>query len=152
MTVCAWGHNYEKGHGLQSDVLRVGRKYHQWSIIVVQSLSRVRLFASPHGLQYARLLSFTISQSLLKLIFIESVMPSNHPILYFPLLLLPSVFPSIRAFSNETALHIRWPKYWSFSFTINPSNEHSGLISFRIGWFDLFAVQGTLKSLLQQHS
>ena len=95
-------------------------------------------------------LSFTISQSLLKLMSIESVMPSNHLILCHPFLLLPSIFPSIRAFSNESVLRIRWPKYWSFS--IRPSNEYSGLISFRIDWFDLHAVQGTLKSLFQHHS
>ena len=97
-------------------------------------------------------LSITNSWSLLKLMSIELVMPSNHLILCHPLLLLPSVFPSIRVFSNESVLHIRWPKYWSFSFSISPSNEYSGLISFRIGWFDLLAVQGTLKSLLQHHS
>ena len=97
-------------------------------------------------------LSFTISQSLLKLMSIESVMPSNHLILCHPLLLLPSMFPSIRVFSNESALRIRWPKYWSFSFSISPSDEYSGLISFRMDWLDLLAVQGTLKSLLQHHS
>ena len=96
-------------------------------------------------------LSFTITQSLLKLMSIESVMPSNHLILCCPLLLLPSIFPSIRVFSNESALHIR-PKYWSFSFSISPLNEYSELISFRIDWFDLFAVQGTLKSLFQHHN
>ena len=96
-------------------------------------------------------LSFTVYQSLLKLVSIESVMPSNHLILCCPLLLLPSIFPSIRVFSNELALCIRWPKYWSSSFNISPSNEYSGLISFRMDWFDL-AVQGTLKSLLQHHS
>ena len=96
-------------------------------------------------------LSFTVSWSLLKLMSIESVMPFNHLILCRPLL-LPSVFPCIRVFSNELALHIRWPKYWSFSFNISPSNEYSGLTSFRIDWFDLFAVQGTLKSLLQHNS
>ena len=95
-------------------------------------------------------LSFIISWSSLQLMSLESVMPSNHLILCHPFLLLPSIFPSIRIFSNEQALHIRWPKYWSFSFS--PSNEDSGLISFRIGWFDLLAVQGTLKSLLQHHS
>ena len=97
-------------------------------------------------------LSFTVSRSLLKLMSVESVMPSNHLILCFPLLLLPSVFPSTRVFSNELALCIRWPKYWSFSFSISPSNEYSELISFRMDWFDLLAVQGTLKSLLKHHS
>ena len=94
----------------------------------------------------------TNSQSLPKLISIESVMPSNHLILCYPLLLLPSIFPSISVFSNESALRIRWPKYWSFSFSISPSNEYSGLISFRMDWLDLLVVQGTLKSLLQHHS
>ena len=97
-------------------------------------------------------LSFTISRSLLKLMSIESMMPSNHLILCRPLLLLPSIFPSIRVFSNESALCIRWPNYWSFSFSISPSNKYSGLISFRIDWFDLLSVQGTLKSLLQHHN
>ena len=97
-------------------------------------------------------LSINNSWSLLKLMSIESVMPSNHLILRQPLLLLPSIFPSIRVFSNELALHIRWPKYWSFSFNISASNEHSGLISFRMDWLDLLAVQGTLKSLLQHRS
>ena len=96
-------------------------------------------------------LSITNSQSLLKLMSIESVMPSNHLILWHPLLLLPSIFPNMRVFSNESVLHIRWPKYWSFSFSISPSNEYSGLISFRTNWLDLLAVQGTLKSLLQHH-
>ena len=97
-------------------------------------------------------LSITNSRSLLKLISIELVMPSNYLILCPPLLLPPSIFPSIRVFSNESVLHIRWPKYWSFSFSISPSNEYSGLISFRIDWLDLLAVHGTLKSLLQHHS
>ena len=97
-------------------------------------------------------LSFTISWSLLKLMSIELVMPSNHLIFCCPLLLLSSIFPSIRVFSSDLALHIRWPKYWSFSFSISPTNEYSGLISFRIDWFDLPAVQGILKSLLQHHS
>ena len=97
-------------------------------------------------------LSFTISQSFLKLMSIESVMPANHLILCRPLLLLPSVFPSIRVFSNKLVLCIRWPKYWSFSFSISPSSEYSGLISFRMDWFDLFTVQGALKSLLHHHS
>ena len=96
--------------------------------------------------------SITNSQSLLKLMSIESVMASNHLILFHPLLLLPSIFSSIRVFSNESALRIRWPKYWSFSFSISPSSEHSGLISFRMDWLDLLAVQGTLQSLLQHHS
>ena len=97
-------------------------------------------------------LSYTVSQTLVKLMSIESMMPSNHLILCHPLLLLPSVFPSIRIFSNKSALHIRWPNYWNFSFSISPSNEYSGLISFRMDWFDLLAVQRILKSLLQHHS
>ena len=97
-------------------------------------------------------LSITNSRSLLKLMSIESVMPSKHLILCHPLLLLPSAFPSIRVFSSERVLHVRWPKYWSFSFRIIPSNEYSGLVSFRMDWLDLLAVQGTLKSLLQHHS
>ena len=97
-------------------------------------------------------LSFTISQNLLKLMSIELVMPSNHLILCFPLLFLPLIFPSIRVFSNELVLHIRWPKYWSFSFSISPSNEYSGLISFTIDWFDVLAIQGTLKHFFQNHS
>ena len=118
----------------------------------VQSLSRVRLFVTSWTAARQASLSITNSWSLLKLMSIESVMPSNHLILCCPLLLLPSIFPSIRVFSNESALHIRWPKYWSFSFSISPSNEYSGLISFRMDWLDLLAVQGTLKSLLQYHS
>ena len=118
---------------------------------VVQSLSCVRLFATPWTTAHQASLSFTISRFLLKLTFIESVMPSNHLVLCCPLLLLPSVFPSIRVFHNESVLCIRWPKYWSFSFSISPSNEYSALISFRIDWFDL-AVRGTFKSLLQHHS
>ena len=106
----------------------------------------------PHGLQHAKLLCPSPTRSLLKLMSIESVMPSNHLILCRPLLLPPSIFPSIRVFSNESVLHIRWPKYWSFSFNISPSNEYSGLFSFRMDWLDLLAVQGTLKSLLQHHS
>ena len=116
-----------------------------------QSLSRVRLFAASWTSAHQASLFFTISWSLLKLTSIESGMPSNHLILCWPLLLLPSLFPSIRIFSNESDLCIRWPKYWSFSFSISPSNEYSGLISFRIDWFDLLAVQGTLKRLLQYH-
>ena len=107
----------------------------------------------PHGLQHTRPpLSITSSWSLLKLMSIELVMPSNHLVLCCPLLFLPSIFPSIRVSSRESVLHIRWPKYWSFSFSISPSNEYSGLISFRMNWLDLLAVQGTLKSLLQHHS
>ena len=118
----------------------------------IQSLSRVRLFATPWTAAHQASLSITNSRSLPKLMSIELVMPSNHVILCRPLLLLPSIFASIRVFSNESALHIRWPKYWSFSFNISPSNEHSGLISFRMDWLDLLAAQGTLKSLLQHHS
>ena len=118
----------------------------------VQLLSCVRLFATTWTAARQASLSITNSRSLLKLMSIESVMPSNHPILCCPLLLLPSIFPSIRVSSNESALHIRWSKYWSFSFNISPSNEHPGLISFRMDWLDLLAVQGTLKSLLQHHS
>ena len=112
----------------------------------VQSLSRVRLFATPWTAAHQASLSITNSGSLFKLMSIESVMSSNHLILRHPLLLLPSIFPSIRVFSNESVLHIRWSKYWSFSFSIRPSNEYSGLISFRIDWLDLIAVQETLKS------
>ena len=118
----------------------------------VQSLSRVQLFATPWTAAHQASLSITNSQSLLKLMSIKSVMPSNHLILCHPLLLLPSIFPNIRVFSNESALCISWPKYWSFSFNISPSNEHLGLISFRMDWLDLLAVQGTLKSILQHHS
>ena len=118
----------------------------------VQSFGHVRFFATPGTVARQTSLSITISQSLLKFISIESVMPSNHLILCHPLLLPPSIFPSIRVFSNESALHSRWPKYWRFSFSISPSNEHPGLISFRVDWLDLLAVQGTLKSLLQHHS
>ena len=118
----------------------------------VRSLSCVRLFATPWTAARQASLSVTNSWSLLKLMSIMSVMPSNHLILYRPLLLLPSIFPSIRVFSNESPLRIRWPKYWSFSFSISPSSAHSGLISFRMDWLDLLAVQGTLKSLLQHHS
>ena len=115
----------------------------------VKSLSRVWLFVIPWTTAHQASLSITSSRSLLKLMSIESVMPSNHLILCHPLLLLPSIFPSIRVFSNELALHIRWSKYWTFSFNISPSNEHPGLISFRMDWLDLLAVQGTLKRLLQ---
>ena len=125
---------------------------YMWIISSVQSLSHVRLFATPWTTARQASLSITNSQSPPKPMSIKSVMPSNHLILCRPLSLLPSIFPSIRVFSNESALHIRWPKYWSFNFNISPSNEHLGLISFRMDWLDLLAVQGTLKSLLQHHS
>ena len=118
----------------------------------VQSLSHVRLFATPWTAACQASLSITNSWSLLKLMFIKSVMPSNHLILCRPLLLPPSIFPRIRVFSNESALHIRWPKYWSFRFSISPSNEYSGLISFRIDWFDLLGVQRIFKNLIQHYS
>ena len=118
----------------------------------VQSLSCVRLFATPWITARQASLSITNSWSLLRLMSIQSVMPSNHLVLCQPLLLLPSIFPTIRVFSNESVLHIRWPKYWSFSFNISPPNEYSGLISFRMDWLDLLGVQGTLKSLLQHQS
>ena len=122
------------------------------SVVVVQLLSHVQLFAIPWTAACQASLSFTISQSLLKLISIELMVPYNHLILCRSILFLPSIFPSIRVFSNESVLHIRWPKYWCFSFSISPSNEYSGLVSFRIHWFDLLAVQGTFMSLLQHHS
>jgi len=118
----------------------------------VQSLSRVRLFVTAWTAARQVSLSITNPQSPTKPMSIESVMPSNNLILCHPLLLLPSIFPSVRVFSSESALRIRWPNYWSFSFNIHPSNEHPGLISFRMDWLDLLAVQGTLKSLLQHHS
>ena len=120
------------------------------SVTVVQSQTRVQLFVTPWTAAHQASLSFTISRRLFKLMSNESVMPSNHLILCYPLLLLPSIFPSITIFSNESFLHIRWPKYWSFR--ISPSNKYSGLIFFRIDWFDLLAVQRTLKSFLQAHS
>ena len=125
---------------------------HSKALSSVQSLSHVWLFATPWTAACQASLSITNSRSLPKLMSIELVMPSNHLILCRPLLLLPSVFPSISVFSSESALCIRWPKYWSFSFNISPSSEHSGLISFRMDWLDLPAVQGTLKSLLQHHN
>ena len=124
----------------------------EWSqFISVQLLCHVQLFATPWTAARQAALSITNSRSLLKLMSIESLMPSNHLILCHPLLLPPSIFPSIRVFSNESVLWIRWPKDWSFSFSISPFNEHSWLISFRINYLDLLAVQGTLKSLLQHH-
>ena len=117
----------------------------------VQSLSPIQLSETPWTVTCQAYLSITNSQSLLKFMSIESVMPSNHLILCCPLLLLPSIFPSIRVFSSQSVLLIRWPQYWSFSFSISPSNEYSGLISFRMDWLGLLAVQGTLRSLLQHH-
>ena len=122
------------------------------SLSSVQSLSRVWLLATPWTAACQASLSITNSRSLPKLMSIGSVMPSSHLILCRPLLLLPPIPPSIRVFSNESTLRTRWPKYWSFSFSISPTNEHPGLISFRMDWLDLLAVQGTLKSLLQHHS
>ena len=132
-------------------LLMFGRKQPNSVISSVQSLNRIWHFATPWTAARQAFLSITNSWSLLKFMSIESVMPSNHLILCRPLLLLPSIFPSIRVFSNESALHVRWPKYWSFSFNISLSNEYPGLISFRMDWLDLPAVQGTLKSLLQHH-
>ena len=133
-----------------SSSINIRVNIHQFSS--VQSLSHVWLFATPWTVAHQASLSITNSQSLLKPISIASVMPSNHLILCHTLLLLPSIFPSIRVFSNESVLHIRLSKYCSFSFSISPSNEYLGLISFRTDWFDLLAVQGTLKSLLLHHS
>ena len=138
-------------------IIREFKSKPQWDIAShlsesVQSLSHVWLFVTPWTIACQAFLSIINSRSSPKLMSIESVMPSNHLILYRPLLLLPSIFPSIRVFSNESALCIRWPKYWSLSFNISPSNEHPGLISFRMDWLDLLAVQGTLESLLQNHS
>ena len=146
--------NYAPG----SEAVEQGRtrllkmKMYGFQFSSVQSLSRVRLFVTPWTAACQASLSITNSWSLPILMSNKSVMPSNHLMLCHPLLLLPSVFPSIRVFSNESALRIRWPKYWSLSFSISPSNEYSGLISFRMDWLDLLAVQGTLKSLLQHHS
>ena len=124
----------------------------QQNAVVVRSLSHVWLFLTPKTAAHQASLYFPISRNLLKLMYIESVMPSNHFVFCCLLLLLLSIFPSIRVFSNESGLRIRWPKYWSFSFNISPSNGHPELISFRMDWLDLLAVQGTLKSLLQHHS
>ena len=128
------------------------RKLDMTQFSSVQSLSRVRLFVTPRIEACQAFLFITISRSSLRFTSIESVMPSSHLILCHPLLLLPPVLPSIRVFSNESALCMTWPKYWSFSLSISPSNEHPGLISFRMEWLDLLAVQGTLKSILQHHS
>ena len=121
-------------------------------LLIAQSKSHVQIFATPWTTECQAFLSFTVFWSLLKFMSIESVMVSNYLILCYPLLLLPSVFPSIRVFSSESAFCIRWPEYWSFSFSISPSNEYSVLISFRMDWFDLLAVQETLKSLLHHHN
>ena len=129
-----------------------GQKEKKNSVQFSQSLSRVQPFVTPWTTAHQASLSITNSRSPPKPMSIESVMPSSHLILCHPLLLLPSIFPSIKVFTNESGLRVRWPKYWSFSFSINPSNEHPGLISFRMDWVDLLAVQGTLKSLLQHHS
>ena len=134
------------------DHLKYLREYVMFQFSSVQSLCCVQLFATPWTAACQASLSIANSRSLLKLTPIESVMPSNHLILCHPLLLLPSIFPSIGVFSSESVLHIRWPKYWSFSFNISPSSEYSGLISFRMDWLDTLSVQGTLKSLLQHHS
>ena len=145
----------KQGRGSQETIVQPwGRVLVPPQFSSVQSSRSVSNSLQPHGLHAAHQgsLSITNSQSLLKLTSIESVMPSNHLILCPPLLLLPSIFPSTRVFSNESALRIRWPRYWSFSFSSSPSNEYSRLISFRIDWFDLLAVQETLKSLLQHHS
>ena len=150
------GFNFGSGTLFQrkytSFVVRTPTSLREFQFSSVQSLSLVRLFVTQWTVARQASLSITNSRSLLKLMSIESVMPSNHLILCCPLLLLPLIFPSIKVFSNESVLHIRWPKYWSFSFNISPSNEHPGLISFRMDWLDLFAVQRTLRSLLQHHS
>ena len=126
--------------------------YVRYQFSSVQSLSRVRLYATPWIAAHQASLSITNSRSSLKLMSIKLVMPSSHLIHCCPLLLLPPIPPSITVFSNQSTLHMRWPKHWSFSFNISPSNEHPGLVSFRMDWLDLLAVQGTLKSLLQHHS
>ena len=132
--------------------MSIPKIWHNFNSQSVQSLSHVRLFVTPCTAARQASLSITNSRSPPKPMSIVSVMPSNHLILCCPLLLLPSIFPSIRVFSNESALRMRWPDYWSFSFNISPSNEYPGLISFRRDWLDLLAVQGTLKSPLQYHS
>ena len=149
----AWGKISNGGSGRQnSEHAPIPRPHPLVRFCSVQSLSHVRLFVTPWTATCQASLFITNSWSLPKLMSIESVMTSNHLILCLPLLLLPSLFPSIRVFSNESVLPVRWPKYCSFSFSISPSNEYSGLISFRIDFFDLLAVQGTLQSLLQHHS
>ena len=146
-------YTYSNGHLIQSHGFKCilyadDSQFCLFAAVILQSPSCVQLFGTPQTAACQISLSFTISQSLLKLMFIESVMLSKHLILYQPLLFLLTIFPSIRVFSNELVLCIRWPKYWSFCFSISPSNEYSGLISFRIDCFDLFTFQGSLKSLL----
>ena len=150
LTLRIWGINTEKEVKSTEWVQLTGVQRYLMSS--VQSLSRVWLFATPWIAARQASLSITISWSSLRLTSIESVMPSSHLILCHPLLLLPPIPPTIRVFSNESTLRMRWPKYWSFSFSIIPSKEHPGLISFRMGWLDLLTVQGTLRSLLQHHS
>ena len=150
-------HTYFKNENTVPSILLKGMANWFWNslcirTVVVQLLSRVWLFVTPRTAPWQASLSITNSWSLLKLMSIASVMPPNHPILCRPLLLLSPIFPSIRVFSIESGLRTRWPKYWSFSFSISPSNEYSGLISFRMDWLDILAVQGTLKSLLQHSS
>ena len=143
----------KKGNAKEcSDYHTIALIAHTSKFSSVQSLSRVQLFATPWIAAHQASLSITNSRSLLRLMPIESLMPSSHLILCHPLLLLPTIPPSIRVFSSESTLRIKWPKYWSFSFSISPSSEHPGLTSFRVDWLDLLAVQGTLKSLLQHHS
>ena len=146
---CSW---HEFSEVFIPDDARQGEMLGSQVSVSVQWLIHVRLFATPWTAAHQASLFIINSQSLPKLMSIELVMPSNHLILCRPLILLPSIFSSIRVFSNEWALHMRWPKYWSFSFNISPFNEHPGLISLRMDWLDLLAVQGTLKSLLQHHS
>ena len=143
LELSVWTHNLTDGHRNKYTYID--------EISSVQLLSHVWLFATPWASAHQASLSITNSRSPPRLISIESVMPSNHLIFCHPLLLPPSIFPSIKVFSDESVLHIRWPKYWSFNFSINPSNEYLGLISFRMDWLDLLTVQGTLKSLLQHH-
>ena len=151
-SVVAWGREEGTAKDMRELIGVMDRFFNLIQFSSIQSLNHVQLFVTPWTAARQASLSITNSWSLLKLMSIESVMPSNHLILCRPLLLPPSIFPNIRVFSNEPVLCIRWPKYWSFSFNSSPSSEHSGLISFRMDWLDLFAVQGTLKSLLQHHS
>ena len=144
--------SHQKSHTYYKDSCARRFKVSLFQFSSVQSLSHVRLFATPWITARQASLSISNSQSFLRLMSIESVMPSSHLILCHPLLLLPPIPPSIRIFSNESSLRRRWPKYWSFSFSFSPSNEHPGLISFTMDWLDFLAVQGTLKSLLQHHS